>query len=67
MARAFAHLGAPKDMLAGVVQIATAELQAICVNLTQIPISITQRTTYMKLFKIASGLTRYVKEEHSKQ
>ena len=39
-------------MLAGVVQIATAELQVIWAHLIQIPIT---------------GLTKYVKEEHSKQ
>ena len=54
-------------MLTGVVQIATAELQAIRVHLIQIPMNTNQKATYMKVFKIASGLTKYVKEEHSKQ
>ena len=62
-------LGAPpKDiMLTGVVRIATAELQAIRAHLIQTPINTNQRTTCMKVLKIASGLTKKVKEELSKQ
>ena len=59
------HIAGPAIVLTGVVQIATVVLQMIWAHLIQIPINTTQRTTYMKLLKIASGLTKYVKEEHS--